>query len=315
MCLTGFLFIISRDSQHLNFSFKLCYTPTVLHNLTTYLPVLLRPPSRLLSGCRAGKALEAGNLVPKLTKYMGELFNTILYQPIFNGFVALYNIIPDVGVVILIITILIKLALYPMTSKSIKAQKALTDLQPKLDKLKKEHEGDQQKIAQETMKLYKEHKVNPFGSCLPLLIQLPVFIALYWVLRATLTSDNFDMLYPFVANPEHINSITLGLFDLAQGSIVLALLAGGAQFLQARMFSKKKAPKTAGEGGKDENMTAMMNKQMTYFMPVLTVLIGFQLPGGLTLYWFLSTALTALQQVVLFKKKDENGVVEGKIVE
>lgn len=251
---------------------------------------------------------------------MSQLFQTILYQPIFNGFVALYNLIPDVGVVILIITVLIKLALYPMTNKSIKAQKSLTDLQPKLDELKEKHKGNQQMIASETMKLYKEHKVNPFGSCLPLLIQLPVFIALYWVLRATLTSDNFDLLYPFVANPGHINSVTLGVFDLAKGSIILAVLAGAAQFVQAKMFSRKKAPKEAGKSGKDESMAAMMNKQMLYMMPALTVIIGFKLPGGLTLYWFLSTLLTALQQMWLFKKEKKDGdggktdVVEGKLV-
>ena len=251
---------------------------------------------------------------------MSQLFQTILYQPIFNGFVALYNLIPDVGVVILIITVLIKVVLYPMTNKSIKAQKSLTDLQPKLDELKEKHKGNQQMIASETMKLYKEHKVNPFGSCLPLLIQLPVFIALYWVLRATLTSDNFDLLYPFVANPGHINSVTLGVFDLAKGSIILAVLAGAAQFVQAKMFSRKKAPKEAGKSGKDESMAAMMNKQMLYMMPALTVIIGFNLPGGLTLYWFLSTLLTALQQMWLFKKEknDKDGgktdVVEGKLV-
>ena len=219
----------------------------------------------------------------------------------------------------MIVTVIIKIVLYPMTNKSIKAQKSMTELQPKLEAIKEEHKGDQQKIAQETMTLYKEHKVNPLGSCLPLLIQLPVFLALYWVLRAIFASDNFDLLYPFVSNPSHINSVTLGLFDLSKsGNIVLALLAGGAQYLQARMFSRKKPPAAAGKGGKDEGMASMMNKQMMYFMPFLTVLIGYQLPAGLALYWFLSTALTALQQMFLFKKKDGGdiggGVVEGEIV-
>lgn len=248
---------------------------------------------------------------------MKELFQVILYQPIFNGFVGLYNIIPDIGVVILIVTIIIKLTLYPLTAKSIAAQKSMTDLQPKLEALKKKYKGDQQKIAQETMKLYKENKVNPLGSCLPLLIQLPIFLALYWVLRAGLTTDNFDLLYPFIASPGHINPISLGIIDLAQRSVVLAFLAGGAQFWQAKMMMRKKPPKAAGEGGKDENMMAMMNKQMLYFMPVLTVIIGFQLPGGLTLYWFLSTLLMALQQLFMFKKKKDggdSGVVEGEVV-
>ncbi|OIO19255.1 MAG: hypothetical protein COY69_00145 [Candidatus Magasanikbacteria bacterium CG_4_10_14_0_8_um_filter_32_14] len=261
---------------------------------------------------------------------MHALFQALLTQPIFNLFVGLYNLIPDVGVVILVITILIKLVLYPSTNKSIKAQKDLTELQPKLEALKKKYAGDQQKIAQETMALYKEHKVNPFGSCLPLLIQLPIFLALYSVLSSVFSGAKFDLLYSFVKNPEQINSVTLGLFDLSKNdNIFLALLAGGAQFAQAKMFTRKQPPKTAGPGAKDESMTAMMNKQMTYFMPVITVMIGYQLPGGLALYWFLSTGITALQQVILFRKHDgtgpsatttfinkkDNNVIEGKISE
>jgi YidC/Oxa1 family membrane protein insertase len=252
---------------------------------------------------------------------MVELFRNILYIPLFNGFVGLYNIVGDVGVVIFVITVFIKLVLYPLTSKSITAQKALTELQPKLEELKKKHKDDQQALAQETMKVYKDNKVNPLGSCLPILIQLPVFLALYWVLRDGLTTDTFDILYPFVAVPEFINPVTLGLFDLSRVSIVLALAAGAAQFWQAKMFSRKKSPKAAGEGGKDENMMSMMNKQMLYFMPGLTVIIGLQLPGGLALYWFLSTFITAIQQKVLFRKKKDGGsgsgsgdVLEGKIV-
>ena len=250
---------------------------------------------------------------------MRALFEAILYQPIFNIFVGFYDIVPDVGIVILILTIIIKLALYPLTSKSITAQKSLTDLQPKMDELKKKYKDDQQMMAQETMKLYKEHKVNPFGSCLPILVQLPIFLALYWVLREALGPEvDFSLLYPFVSQPESINPVTLGLFDLAVPNIVLALLAGGAQFWQAKMMSRKRPPKEAGEGGKDENMMSMMNKQMLYFMPVMTVVIGLQLPGGLALYWFVSTLWTALQQKVLFKKDDDGpkdgDVIEGKVL-
>ena len=116
----------------------------------------------------------------------------------FNGFVALYNIIPDVGIVILIITIIIKLVLYPLTQSSIKSQKALNDLQPKMEEIKRKYKDNQQQLAAETMKLYKENKVNPFASCLPLLIQMPILIALYYVLRSGLASNTFDLLYSFV---------------------------------------------------------------------------------------------------------------------
>jgi len=247
---------------------------------------------------------------------MSQLFHIILYQPIFNFFVGLYNFIPDVGIVILIITILIKIILYPLTNMSIRAQKSLTDLQPKMEALKKLHKDNQQMLAQETMKLYKENKVNPFGSCLPILIQLPIFIALYWVMSNGLASNQFEILYSFVKNPGHINTFTLGLFDLGQKSAILAILAGLAQYWQTKSMVRKQPPKAAGEGGKDESMMAMMNKQMLYMMPVMTVIISWQLPAGLALYWFLSTVLTGLQQMWLFKKKKDSisNVIEGEIV-
>jgi YidC/Oxa1 family membrane protein insertase len=240
---------------------------------------------------------------------IGSIFNTILYRPIFNAFVGLYNIIPghDVGIVILVITLIIRLALYPLFSASIKAQKSMQELQPKMDALKKEFGADQQKLAQETMKLYKEHKVNPVTSCLPMLIQLPILIALYLVLRDGLAGHNLAAnLYSFVHNPGTINQISLGIFDLSKASIPLAILAGGAQYLQARAMVRKKSPPNAGEGSKDENMMAMMNKQMLYLMPALTALIGFRLPAGLTLYWFLSTMLMVLQQTIIFKRHEAN---------
>jgi len=236
---------------------------------------------------------------------MKEIFTTLLYQPIFNGFIGLYNVIPDVGAVILVLTLLIKGSLLPLSKSAINSQKSLQTLQPKLEAVKKKYKDDQQKLAQETMKMYKENKVNPFGSCLPILIQLPVFLGLFYVLKDVFDQDSFHLLYSFVSNPGEINPITLGLFDLSQRSVVLALMAGGAQFWQAKSMQRKKAPKDAGDGAKDENMMAMMNKQMLYFMPVITVIIGIQFPAGLTLYWFLSTLVTAVQQHVMFKKKDD----------
>lgn len=249
---------------------------------------------------------------------MSSIFNIILYRPIFNAFVFLYNVLPghDVGLVILAITILVRLILYPLTSSSIKAQRSLQELQPKMDAIKKQYADDKQKQTQAIMELYKNNKVNPFTSCLPLLIQLPILIALYAVLRDGLASNNLSSaLYHFVANPGTINQVSLGLFNMAKPNIVLAVLAGLAQFWQAKTLSRKQPPKNAGPGSKDEDMMAMMNKQMLYLMPAMTVLIGIGIPAGLTLYWFFSTVLMALQQISLSRKNiASNGIIEGQEV-
>ncbi|MFA5127380.1 MAG: YidC/Oxa1 family membrane protein insertase [Patescibacteria group bacterium] len=255
---------------------------------------------------------------------MMSLFHNILYQPIFNFFVGLYNVIPghDVGAVIIIITILVRVIIYPLTSKSIKAQKAVQDLQPKVDAIKKEYANDQQKQAAALMAVYKDNKVNPFASCLPLLIQLPILIALYTVLRDTLMADKFAAeLYSFVNNPGTLNAISFGFLDLSHKNYVLAVLAGAATFWQTRMMLAQQPPKNAGTGAKDENMMATMNKQMMYFMPVMTAFICISLPSGLSLYWLFSTLLTIAQQAFLMRgnKKDntptdKSNVIEGTVI-
>ncbi len=255
---------------------------------------------------------------------VGQIFHVILYQPLFNLFIFLYNIIPghDLGLVIVAVTILVRLALYPLTSSGIKAQRALQDLQPKLAAIKKQYATDTQAQAQATLEMYKNNKVSPFSSCLPLLLQLPILIALYQVLANGIVSTDLSaIVYPFIHNPGTLNPLSFGLVNLAKPQIILAVLAGAAQYFQAKTLIRKSPPATAGMAGKDENMMAMMNKQMLYFMPVLTVIIGARLPAGLTLYWFFSTALMVLQQHLLgLDSKTSgtttppNGVIEGTIV-
>ena len=166
------------------------------------------------------------------------------------------------------------------------------------------------------MELYKTNKVNPLTSCLPMLVQLPILIALYMVLQDGLASkDLAKSLYSFISNPGAINQISLGFFNMAKPSYVLAVFAGLAQYWQAKTLSRKNPPQEAGAGGKDEAMMSMMNKQMLYFMPVMTVVIGFSLPAGLTLYWFFSTLLMAIQQMWQFKKpKINDNIVEGEVI-
>lgn len=236
---------------------------------------------------------------------MSQIFNAIFYQPILNLLVFLYNIVPghDIGLAIIIMTAVIKLILLPLSKQSIKSQKALQGLQPKIDEIKKKYAGNKEEQGRAMMQLYKQEKVNPFSSCLPLLIQLPFLWAVFMVFRAGLSGESLDLVYSFIYRPEFINTISLGFIDLAKPNVILAVLAGLAQFWQAKMMTTKR-PEVRGNGAKDENMMAIMNKQMLYMMPALTVFIGLSFPGGLALYWLVTTLLTALQQLYLFKKKE-----------
>lgn len=239
---------------------------------------------------------------------MISLFETILYQPIFNLFVALYTLIPDVGAVVFILTVAIKGGLYPLTKSSLQAQQGLKEIQPKLKKIKEEYD-DQQKVAEKTMELYKEHDVNPLSSCLPILIQIPIFIALYWVLRSGLGTSDFHLLYSFVSSPDQINPVSFGLVDLSKsGNIILAALAAGAQYFQTKMMSPGTSQQTDNgeEGSEKANMMSAMTKQMKYVMPFMMLFIGYTLPAGVALYIFLSAATTAIQHKMLGRSSDDS---------
>jgi len=233
-----------------------------------------------------------------------QIFNTILYQPLFNLLVFFYNLVPgnDIGLAIILLTILVKLILSPFFLQSIKAQRAMQKIQPQMDELKEKYKDNKDKLGPALMELYKKEKVNPFSSCLPLLIQLPFLIAVYQVFVSGLDGSHLEMVYSFINNPGSIDPISFGLLDLSQASWVMAVLAGAAQFWQSKMMLKKNP---ATKKGQVASMASAMGKQMTYFMPVITVFIGASLPAGLTLYWFLITLLGAVQQWWVFKKLDQ----------
>lgn len=242
---------------------------------------------------------------------MQELFQSVILQPILNLLIWLYNVIPgnDMGLAIIALTVIVKAILYPFTAAQIKQQRSLQELQPKIDEIRKRLKDDKETQAKELMELYKREKVNPAASCLPLLIQLPIFIGLFKALQDGLASRSLDLLYPFVANPGTINHMMFGVVELAKPNYFLAVLAGIVQFYQTKQIMKKPSPADpppaevrGTEGAKDESMAAIMNKQMLYIMPGMTVLIGISLPGGLSLYWLVMSLLTVAQQALFLKK-------------
>lgn len=240
---------------------------------------------------------------------MLEILKIIFFEPVLNLLVFLYSTISfqDLGIAIILLTIIIKALLLPLSQKSIKVQRSMQEIQPEIEEIKNKYKDNKEEQGRALMRLYKEKKVNPFSSCLPLIIQLPFLIAVFQVFRSGI-DKNLDLVYPFLANfqPETINYIAFGFLDLEKPNIVLAVLAGAAQFWQAKMMmnikKQKKVENNEGDKKKVEGMAEMMSKQMLYVMPVLTVIIGSQLPGGLTLYWLVVTLLTAAQQLYVFKK-------------
>jgi YidC/Oxa1 family membrane protein insertase len=229
------------------------------------------------------------------------LFNEVIYRPLFNGLIFLYNVIPghDLGIAIIVLTIVIRFILYPLNQKAIKSQKEMQVIQPKIKEVQQKYKDDKEKQGRALMDLYKEHKINPASGCLPILVQLPILWGLFSVLRAGLKADNLNQLYSFVAHPSVINNMFLGILDLSQKSIILAVLAGVAQFIQSKMIMP---PSSSSSGTPD--FASAMSKQMVYLFPIFTVFIAASLPAGLGLYWVATTVFGIVQQYFVLKKKN-----------
>ena len=231
-----------------------------------------------------------------------SIWHEILFRPLFNGLIFIYNLIPgqDMGIAIIILTIIIRLALYPSQSKALIAQKKMRDLQPKLKKIQEKYKNDRQKLAKAQLELYQQEKVSPLSGCLPTLIQFPIIIALYQVFRVGLDTSKLTELYSFIPHPETIDPFFLGYFNLSQpDKFILPIIAGIAQFFQTRMLMPKTKPLKKGKPGFQDILT----QQMVYIMPVMIVIFAMSLPAALPLYWIITALFGILQQYLINKGK------------
>jgi YidC/Oxa1 family membrane protein insertase len=238
------------------------------------------------------------------------MFKTIFIEPLYNLLVFLINVVPwhDVGLAIIIMTILVKFVLAPLHSKAITGQFRMKQLEPKIKEIKKNY-PDKQAQAAKTFELYKEYKISPLSGCLPILIQLPIILALYRVFLAGFNFDTFS-LYSFVHQPETIRLVFLGFVDLTKKSIGFALLAGFTQFLQAHYSAQRNNVEVdPNDKSLQANMTNMMGKQMKYFLPIFVAFISYQISAAIALYWSVNNIFTTVQEMIIHRRINKTPLV------
>ncbi len=267
-----------------------------------------------------------------------NIFELLIVQPIFNLLLFIYSIVPyaDFGIAIIIFTIIIRFAMWPLVVKQLHQVKAMRKLQPELARIKKATKGNRQLESMQMLELYKKHEVKPFRSILILLIQLPIFIALFQVIQIFTTHRDaisrftyefmqvFQPVKDLLTNPDNFSEKFLGLIDLTQHaispagvSIFLIVLAGIAAYTQY-IISKQTTPNAstkrlrdvlaeAGEGKEPDQaeLNAVMMSKMTKFLPFMMFFIMLNLPGALALYYVTSNLFAAIQQHFLLKRDAE----------
>jgi len=247
---------------------------------------------------------------------LAYIYNEIIYRPLFNLLVWFYNVIPghDIGVAIVLLTLFVRFLLYGMNSKSIKSQRQLQEIQPKIKEIQQKYKEDKETQAKKLMELYQKNKINPLSGCLPLLIQLPILIALYQVFMNGFKDESLSLLYQgYVYNPIHLNPISMNFVNLSVPNVYLAFIAGILQYYQTKMLMGTKEDKAENKEENKEKTSAdqtqdfakIMNKQMIYIMPVMTFMFALSFPSGLALYWAVTTAFAIIQQYLIMEKQNK----------
>lgn len=237
--------------------------------------------------------------------FFTNLWNVLVYAPIYNLLFWLLKVLPghSLGWAIISLTIIVKTALLVPNHKALKSQKALQKIQPELQAVKEKFKGDQAKIAQATMEIWKKHKVNPAGSCLPILLQFPFLIAMFITLKQGLSANHAFFLYDALKGFDHslVQTQFLGMDLLQFGPWYLAGVVGGLQFFQMKLsFAQAKKPETGSSDMMADQMQ-MMNKMFQYMMPIMITLFTVTVPAGVGMYWGISTLYAIGQQQAVNK--------------
>jgi len=236
------------------------------------------------------------------------IWHTVFFDPIYNGLIYFIDIIPggDVGIAIVLIVTAIKILLFPISVKAAKTQKIMKTLEPKLKELKKTI-TDPQEQAKASMALYKDAGMNPFVGLIAL-IQLPIFIALYLAVinggGIKLPEINVALLYSFVPQPEAVSMMFLGLIDITQKSLPLALLAGVGQFIYGYfVFTKPEKKEPGAEPSMKEDFMRSLYVQMKFVMPVMMAIFAYTLGAMVGLYFVISSITSIVQELFVRKHK------------
>lgn len=232
------------------------------------------------------------------------MFHTIFYEPIYNLLVLVLTYVPlhDIGTAIVIVTLIVKLLLLPLNLSALRSQYLIKRIEGEMNALKEKHKASPQDASKEMMALYKREKINPFSSLFAILIQIPIFFALYFVFSKGLFADP-NSLYSFVSFPDTLHTKAFGLFDVTDRNVVIAILAGlSSYFLARRQTASMIVAKDSKEVTFQDQFMKSMRLQLLYVLPIIIAVSAAVLPSALGLYWFVSNVISYAQDVYMKNK-------------
>ncbi|MBU2103397.1 YidC/Oxa1 family membrane protein insertase [Patescibacteria group bacterium] len=236
---------------------------------------------------------------------MTSFFHTVLYVPIYNLLIFLTDIIPgqDIGIAVIVATLIVKFIIMPLSFSALRTARAVKVIEPELKEVREKYKDDKEKQAKEMFALYKAYGINPLAGFLTLLIQLPIVISLYWVFNSKelLTVDP-SLLYPFVGMPEAVSPAFLGVFAIVGSSIVLAVLAGVTQLIQAWYAIPVPEKSTKKGGDMQADFGRAMALQMRFLLPIFIAFAAYFTSVAIALYFITSNVVSIAQEYIVRKQ-------------
>ncbi len=238
---------------------------------------------------------------------IGAAFHSFIYLPIYNALVFFVDVVPnhDIGIAVIIVTIIVRIILYPLAKRAIHAQMAMKAIQPELEDIKKKYKDKPEEQGRAMFALYRERKVNPFSGLFLLLIQLPILLGLYWVFaKGGFPAVDGSLLYSFVALPENVNMHFLGIMDMAGKSVVLAVLVAITQAIYTRLSMGPKVSPAPSDASKPEEvsfsdeMAKSFDLQARYVLPVVIGFVSYFVAAAAPLYWVTSNLFMIGQELI-----------------
>lgn len=217
------------------------------------------------------------------------LFYTVVYNPLYNILILLVDLMPgySMGLAVIVLTLLVRIILYPLSKKAIEAQKKIKAVAPHVEKIKEKHKDDRKAQSEAILALYREHQIRLSPGFVLLLVQLPILLALYWIFASSgLPTVDQSILYSFVTTPPTLHTQFLGAIDLTGKSLILAFLVVVTQALYTRLsMGPRTQAKPAGERGFAEDMAMQFDLQARYLLPVIFGVFAYYVAAAAPLFW------------------------------
>ncbi len=234
------------------------------------------------------------------------MFHTLFYEPIYNLVAFVLTILPlhDIGAAIIVVTLVVKIILLPVNISSLRTQYLMKKVEPEMKEIKELQKKDPQASAKKMVEMYKREKINPFSSIFGMILQIPIFFAMYFVFSKGLFNDH-NSLYPFVTFPETLHTVAFGIFDVTKKNIVVAVLAGISSYALARRQTQtmSSGPKKNNEEESfQDHLMKSMRIQLLYVIPIIVAVSGAALPSALALYWTVSNVVSYGQDIYVKNK-------------